>query len=525
MTLRWLHGEAELRSTLESHLATDAVATEVLAESERRRIVQLRRPGGEAWILKRFHRPTRRRAARWVASAAGASPAEREWRALVELHAAKLPVPEPLGLARLSHGEWLLVLARIEGLPLAQHLGEPEADPTATLAALGSCVAQLHAAGFSHGDLHVGNVLVNAAGPALLDLQAARSGASRRAQLRDIASLDFSLGHLGIAASTRSAMCEAALEGSASNAIRQRELREVAHASRRHGRRYYRSRTRRCLRAGRLYASVTRGSLHGMRCVDFSEDAVFAALDAHREAVSRGGPAVLKWDHRGRASAVRVAETSVVVKEVTKGGIAKQLADAFRGSPARRAWVGAHGLRARGIGAARALAFVERRTPRGPTASIVVLEDVRPARPAGAFLSQGPASDRQEALDALCTLAIRLHQGCVDHGDLQAHHVFLEREAGGMSTRLIDLEGVRFPRRLRDGQRIDALAELNASLHDDLVTASERRKAFRRYAAALPFAMATERALERIITASRKRAHLWTGRDCGERERISPVEP
>lgn len=523
MKPHWRHGDAELRALVESHLESDSVAAEVMAENERRRLVTLRTPGGGRWILKHFARPSRRRAARGIAQALGASPAEREWRALADLHRRGLAVPEPLGLARLSRGEWLLVLARLEGVPLAQRLDDRAAGNPAMLAALGECVAQLHEADHVHGDLHIGNVLVTETGPALLDFQAASSPAPRRARLRDIASLDFSLDHSGVSAAARAEMCEAALGSRGSDAARRRELREIERASRAHGQRYYRSRTRRCMRPGRLYARARRGPLRGMRCEEFPEEALFAALEAHREAVSRGGPAVLKCDHRGRVSAVRVAGTDVVVKEVRKGGLAKRLADRFRGSPARRAWLGSHGLRARGIGAARALAFVEVHTLFGPTASLVVLEDLRPARPAGAFLSHEPGGDRREAIDALCTLAIRLHRRSVEHGDLQAHHVFFERGPDGLRTRLIDLEGVRFPRRLRDRQRVKALAELNSSLHDDLVSASERRKAFRRYAAALPFLEGSDRALEQIVSASRMRAHLWTGRDCGERERISSV--
>ena len=216
-------------------------------------------------------------------------------------------------------------------------------------------------------------------------------------------------------------------------------------------------------------------------------------------------------------------ELPVVVKEVTKGGAWKRLADRFRGSPGRRAWVAGHGLKARGIGAALPLAFVERRGLAGPARSLVLLEDLRPARPAGAFLSRAPGSDRDDALEALGALAIRLHERNVEHGDLQAHHVFCQRQTEGLRTTLIDLEGVRFRRRLSDRARIAALAQLNASLHDDLVSPAERRRIFHRYATALPFGESEARALARVVALSLAREHLFTGRDCGERARISAV--
>jgi hypothetical protein len=78
---------------------------------------------------------------------------------------------------------------------------------------------------------------------------------------------------------------------------------------------------------------------------------------------------------------------------------------------------------------------------------------------------------------------------------------------------LLDLEGVRFPRRLDDSRRVAALAELNASLPDHF-PALLRRRVFDRYSAALPFGAPRREVLKEVVAGSLARRHRWTGADC-----------
>jgi hypothetical protein len=124
--------------------------------------------------------------------------------------------------------------------------------------------------------------------------------------------------------------------------------------------------------------------------------------------------------------------------------------------------------------------------------------------------------------DALATLLADLHCAGIRHGDLKASHVFLTVGRRGLEPRLIDLEGVRFGRRLSDRARIRELAQLNASLPDALGGAL-RCRAFERYRAALPFRAPAQDCLRLVVEASLARAHRWSGRDC-ELARL-PLKP
>src|SRR5690606_672096 len=229
-----------------------------------------------------------------------------------------------------------------------------------------------------------------------------------------------------------------------------------------------------------------------------------ALLAAHAAALAAGDARVLKDDHRSRVTGHVVGGQAWVVKEAPWRGLGRALADVLRGSAARRAWRAGHRLALRGIGVARPRAWLERRRLGVPLRSWVVLEDLRPAVPAAFALEHGLAAE--PVLDALVRLLVALHRAGVDHGDLQGTHVYLGRDG----ARLIDLEAVRFRRPLPDERRVQALAELNASLPPGFPD-DARLRAFRRYSRALPWARGEARARAEVVRRSIARRHRWPG--------------
>jgi len=509
---RWRHGSPEVREAVEAWLAGTRAGAD-LRDNPRRRLVRVETADGRTLAVKQFRSASGRHATRerWKARL-GFAPADREARALARAHAAGAPVADPLGLAVLASGDPLLVLGFVEGVPLAEALAAPRDERRALLADLGRAVAALHAAGLAHGDLHHGNVQVGSAGPVLLDLQHARN-ATRERRLRDLGFLDHSLRGLA-SAPDRVRVLRAALGLAARPSPRDRAaLREALVAGDARAREHARSRTGRALRPGRAYGALALGRERGLRVRDLPADVVAEALRRHR-AESDAGVRRIKDDGRSRVSALLAGGHAIVVKEVLARGWGRPLADLLRGSPARRAWRAGHGLRFRGIGAARPLAFVERRRLGLPVASAVLLEDLSGDAPADrAALDAPDAWAADEVVAALGRLALALHRAGVRHDDLKASHVLLRPAAWGPETRLIDLEGIRLDAALSDTERIRALAQLNASL-PDAYPPTARCSAFTRYARALPFAAGAERALEHVVAQSLARRHRWTGAGC-----------
>jgi 3-deoxy-D-manno-octulosonic acid kinase len=88
-----------------------------------------------------------------------------EWRLLAELHGRGLPVPQPIAARYVRTGLTYscdLIMRRIrEVVPLSTRLADAPL-PTAGWHAIGSAIAQLHAAGVDHADLNAHNILLGA---------------------------------------------------------------------------------------------------------------------------------------------------------------------------------------------------------------------------------------------------------------------------------------------------------------------------------------------------------------------------
>lgn len=538
--LRWDYSEPSVRSAVDAW-ARDSGACDarVLSETPQRRLIVLETRQGQKLLVKQFNKVSTRHAERerWKRRL-GLAPCDREWRALHTLRDLGVPAPQPVGRARWGRKKFVLVYRYLEGQSLQECLRLAHRERRIALLSVGGLVRRLHATQRIHGDLHVGNVLVNETGAALLDVQRSRRSLPHE-RLRELADLDFSLRLEGASIADRVRVRRAALDASPHTRMR-REVRRIGQLSLERAHRYFRGRTRRCLRAGRRYARVRLDEGSGMRVVDFPEEAVREALARHRAAIESNATKsseILKSDHRSRITAVLLGDRQVVVKEVIKSGRLRRLADLFRGSPARRAWLGGHGLLARGLGAATPLAFVETRSLGVPIGSAVVLEDLRPALPVSE--STPGLQNGQTLADWLLQLALRLHRAQVLHGDLQALHIYARPSDAATATpvparaqrqrspeaALIDLEGVRFRRRLRDRERIQSLAELNASIEDERLTPELRREAFDRYGRALPFANGSRAALAEIVQRSLARRHAWTGDGCGNASEAASVRP
>jgi len=507
MRLDWIRGDDSRRADIEAALRGQT-PTHPLAETPRRSVLRIEplsprdAPSSEpqpAVVLKRFRPRAVPAVLQWAKRATAQTGAAREWRALHALSSAGIPAPRPIAWLRDDESEWI-AMTLVEGTPAHEALrGADTRQRRAWIERLGGLVRRVHAAGISHGDLHLGNLLTDATDqPILIDWQQARLRATARDRGRDLASLEFSFAYHGLGRAGRLRLRRAALEPAHDTArllAAGRRTEAFAHD-------YYRGRTRRSRTEGSGHTAVDDPMGRGMRSRALPLTALREAILAHDRALGHPSQAgVLKSDERARVTRVVAEGRALVAKEVIKGGLGRRLADPLRGVPALRGWIGGHGLVARGIGVARPLAWVDRRGHGGY--SLLLMEDVSD-QPCLADAAREPVDP-----EAILRLLLMLHRRGVDHGDLQASHIF-----GLEAPRLIDLEGVRFRRRLADDARLRALAELNASLPDSALPASERCSLFRRYAAALPFRRSTDAALREVVRRSHARQHVWRGTGC-----------
>ncbi len=500
MTLHWRFADAGVREAVERWLADPGTA-EVLRDNVRRRIVRIG-AGEDAIVGKHFRthsgrHPARERLKAWLRR----SPAEKEARALQVAHEAGAPVPAPVGLGTFPNGDPLLVLPALPGHDLIHSFEAKTSDPVTALDLTAHAIHALHACGFVHGDLHHGNVRVADGKAWLLDLQSARRSTDPSARMADAAALLYSLReHLSDDDVLRFGINALSSDVGNRTEGHERLVRAIARRADAHAR----SRTRRAMRPGRRFERFRIGHRSGLHLRSVPAPELAALVATHDAAETESSAAeILKAEGRVKITRVVHRDRSLVVKE-HKTSVLRALADAVRGSAGARAWRNGHGLLARDIAAALPIAFLERRVFGIPTQSLVVLENV-----------DGPdgvaACDRAGAIDAQCDLVVALHRRQVDHGDLKATN-WIHRQSDGRAV-LVDLEGVRFPRRLTIPERLRGLAEWNASL-PDRVRASTRRAALGRYLAETGLDLPTNVALQQVVELSLERQHRWTGADC-----------
>jgi tRNA A-37 threonylcarbamoyl transferase component Bud32 len=318
-------------------------------------------------------------------------------------------------------------------------------------------IERMHAAGMLHGDLHLGNVLMQGDQPLLLDLQRARflPVLPRLLRARELGYFAYSLGD-----------------------PLPPPLERVRFWRSWRAQRHWRSRTRRCLLESSGFTTFEAVGQRGFRRREVGPEELRRALTERDEAetLKQEGDTRLYRSH---------------------GWIVKQYPTA---RAARRAWINARGLEARGLGPSPALAWA------GPW---LVMRDIGPTviQWVEQHFDAAPEAERLEMAGALGKLLGTLHDRGIYHADLKANNIAW---TPGAPPRLLDSDQVRFGIGISRRRRIKNLAQLNAAL-PDLVPGPLRERALRVYTETCRFAGDVGRLRDAVIELSLRRAHRWSG--------------
>lgn len=152
-----------------------------------------------------------------------------------------------------------------------------------------------------------------------------------------------------------------------------------------------------------------------------------------------------------RSSAVS-AQDGLVLKRYNFRKWRNLFKDLFRGSKARRGFFRAMHLEAAGIPTARPLAFAEQKCCGIPTRSYLLMEEIPQAT--NPFELKG---DRLREIQSLARLIARLHDAGFIHRDLKEGNILFD---GRGEPHFVDLDGVRYVRKVKDDWAISDLARL-----------------------------------------------------------------
>ena len=427
------------------------------------------------------------------------SPARREWNALNTAAAKRVPVPAPLAWGRLPNGDEAVVTRFVHGDALRNRMGSLDLHAwTALCETLAAAVDSLHAGGLCHGDLHPNNLQVADSSVTLLDFQRAHRLRGDTDRLADWARLESSLLRAGMSEPFAHAFRRAAKLGA-----------EFDQAMVRFERDHQRGRSRKRLRVGHDWAHATTSpSQHGLRESSIDEDTLRRViLPDPRQAelpTRRGG--------RVRIHEAIVEGRAFVCKRVSPGSPRRAIADLFRGTSGRRAFVRGQTDRLLSDRSAPARAYLDRRRFGIPLESWLILDRVGTED-----LDQFRPTSVTEALRVTRELATWLaasHARGLAHRDLKAGNIRISAGPNHIRFWLVDLEDLSRPAHISEAARIESLCQLNASLTHENFDRRARMAFLEAYAARLPFAGRFETVATEIARGSLARRHRWQAEDC-----------
>jgi len=460
------------------------------------------------WIyLKHYHSRT---IVHQVGRLLGISDAKTEMRFRRLLTAGGVPTVNALAASCSMGSEWLATLAVEPAEPAhdwhLRHLQMGQAGQRRirkTIINLARIVADMHAAGVIHGDLHAGNILIrtDTAQPecVLTDLHRMRRlpWVSRRARAKNLAQLlhdriEFTT------ASQRLLFLKHYLAASGVGGTLRGWQLIIDQLAERHRRRLYRQRARRVFGNNRYFQRIrlpggwsghvvlaskrrlasSRAALLEFRAADWAE-----ALARPDGLLSGQVTKIVKDSKSGlilrRKLIVGPHELDVMVKRRRRKKRWKVLLDCFRQAKSIRAFKLGHSLLERRIPTPLPLAALQRRI--GPVLlDSILITEAHDGRNLERFLNEWladtdkqenplPADQRrqlaQQVLWHIGRLLQRLHDNNFKHRDLKSTNMLVDWAPGKVpEILLVDMDGLQQVPWLTMRRRFQALMRLNVSL-------------------------------------------------------------
>jgi heptosyltransferase-1 len=486
-----------------ARLSTDGLPGHLFRENPRRRYLHLRLEGDpdggtteptrgrDAFVKVYPVRGVTQHLRQWV----GLPQAAVEFRRLAGLRNAGAPVPEPIAWGRGPSCE-ALVLEDVGDVPTVKDRlssGMEETSRRRLLRNVAHAVADLHAAGVVHEDLHAGtNLELTDGSVRIVDVQRGRMTSTVYLQDRAI-----TLAHVCLSIHAFTGVKE-----------RCRMLRQYAERAGLVGP------ERRALLEG---VNLALGSLrlrHVLRQVQRAKrggSRIWIGSWQNGQARASGG--ARDWmDAPESEIAIVKDEAGRRVIKIRKAGRVLAVKEVERRKRGRYAWEGAHGWLAAGLPTPRPFILVE--PVSGPVRFIS--EWMEGAEPAPAWvescLAKGaPPAWRRSVSWQLGRFVRRIHDYGVYHADLKAGNLLaLEGGEGRIAWSVLDLDRVDFhkgPVPVR--KALYNLAQLNAAFAG-LVTRTDRLRAFLAYAARDRDLRRGWKAVVRFVMAqTKKRHHRW----------------
>lgn len=207
---------------------------------------------------------------------------------------------------------------------------------------------------------------------------------------------------------------------------------------------------------------------------------------------------------------------SVYIKEYRYPSALKRCLYSFGSSPARRAWLAAHGLIALHFLTPKPIALFEEKTFARIKKSFVIMEDISHCLTCNKYVSENfnnpydkvAARAKKRFIFSLAMSFRRLHDSGVYHGDLKANNIMVMELPDTWDFFYLDLDRVSFHKKITKKKLIKNLSQLNASI-PNYIGNRDRLRFYRTYASSKNLNAESKHTVKEIIKMSIQRKHVW----------------
>lgn len=283
--------------------------------------------------------------------------------------------------------------------------------------------------------------------------------------------------------------------------------------------RLWQSRTRKCLKTNNVFTSTTYGGYTVNKRNEWDVSTLAAMIERHLISLKEQPDMVVKSSAKTGITRIPVSHEgvkSVCIKEYRYLSVLKKFFYSIRSSPARKAWLAAHGLMAANFLTPKPIALFEEKRFARVKKSFIIMEDLSRCLPCNKYVSENFSDlydktmqgKKKKFVSRLAMSFKHLHDSGIYHSDLKANNIMIMELPETWDFFYLDLDRVSFQKKIALKKKTKNLAQLNAST-PHCITYTDRLRFYQAYAGIKDFTEADKQILRAIIRLSLQRKHVW----------------
>ncbi|NOG41521.1 MAG: hypothetical protein HND38_08330 [Planctomycetes bacterium] len=239
--------------------------------------------------------------------------------------------------------------------------------------------------------------------------------------------------------------------------------------------RLWHSRTKKCLKTNNVFKVTTHASYTVNMRNEWEVSTLASLIKKHMLSFKERLGTIVKSSAKTGITLIPVSHEgikSVCIKEYRYPIAVKRCLYSFWSSPARRAWVAAHGLMAANFRTPKPIALFEEKRAGILKKSFILMEDISACLPCNKYVSEkfhdpcknAASGKKRRFISCLARSFQQLHDTGIYHCDLKANNIMIMELPDSWDFFYLDLDRVSFQKKITIKKTVKNLSQLNASI-------------------------------------------------------------